>query len=40
MGVGWGGVVEMGGRWGMEVGSAGVGSRDGEKRHTTLIEQQ
>ena len=28
-----------GGRWwGREVGSAGVGWRDGEKRHTTLIE--
>ena len=24
-----------GGRW---VGSAGVGGRDGEKRHTTIIE--
>ena len=26
------------GRWGREVGSAGVGWRDGEKRHTTVIE--
>ena len=25
-------------RWGREVGSAGVGWRDGEKRHTTVIE--
>ena len=25
-------------RWGKEVGSAGVASRDGEKRHTTVIE--
>ena len=24
--------------WGREVGSAGVGWRDGEKRHTTVIE--
>ena len=24
-------------RWGREVGSAGVGRRDGEKRHTTVI---
>ena len=32
---------KMGGggwRWGREVGSAGVGWRDGEKRHTTIIE--
>ena len=30
----------QGGGWrpGMEVGSAGVGWRDGEKRHTTVIE--
>ena len=30
------------GRWegGREVGSPGVGSRDGEKRHTTVIEYQ
>ena len=27
-----------GGRWGREVGSAGVGWRDGEKRQTTVIE--
>ena len=26
------------GEGGMEVGSAGVGWRDGEKRHTTVIE--
>ena len=25
-------------RWGQEVGSAGVGWRDGEKRRTTVIE--
>ena len=25
-------------RWGREVGSPGVGWRDGEKRHTTVIE--
>ena len=25
-------------RWGREVGSAGVGWRDGEKRHSTVIE--
>ena len=25
-------------RWGTEVDSAGVGWRDGEKRHTTVIE--
>ena len=25
-------------RWGREVGLAGVGWRDGEKRHTTVIE--
>ena len=25
-------------RWGREVGSAGVGWRDGEKRHTTVTE--
>ena len=25
-------------RWGREVSSAGVGWRDGEKRHTTVIE--
>ena len=25
-------------RWGREVGSAGVGWRVGEKRHTTVIE--
>ena len=25
-------------RWGREVGSAGVGWRNGEKRHTTVIE--
>ena len=25
-------------RWGKEVGLAGVGWRDGEKRHTTVIE--
>ena len=25
-------------RWEREVGSAGVGWRDGEKRHTTVIE--
>ena len=25
-------------RWGREVGSAGLGWRDGEKRHTTVIE--
>ena len=25
-------------RWGREVGSAGVRWRDGEKRHTTVIE--
>ena len=25
-------------RWGTEVSSAGVGWRDGEKRHTTVIE--
>ena len=31
----WGG---GGWRWGREVGSAGVGWRDGEKRHTTIIE--
>ena len=24
--------------WGREVGSAGVGWKDGEKRHTTVIE--
>ena len=29
---------EGGWRWGREVGSAGVGWRDGEKRHTTVIE--
>ena len=27
-----------GGRGGREVGSAGGGGRDGEKRHTTVIE--
>ena len=26
------------GRWGREVRSAGVGWRDGEKRHTTVTE--
>ena len=25
-------------RWGREVGSPGVGSRDGEKRHTTVFD--
>ena len=25
-------------RWGREVGSVGVGWRDGEKRHTTILE--
>ena len=25
-------------RWGREVGSSGVGWRDGEKRHTTVVE--
>ena len=25
-------------KWGREVGSAGVGGREGEKRHTTVIE--
>ena len=29
---------EEGGGGGREVGSAGVGCRDGEKRHTTVIE--
>ena len=27
-----------GGGWGRKGGSAGVGWRDGEKRHTTVIE--
>ena len=27
-------------RWGREVGLVGVGWRDGEKRHTTVIESQ
>ena len=30
--------IKGGWRWGREVGSAGVGWRVGEKRHTTVIE--
>ena len=31
-------IKEGGWRWGRERGSAGVGWRDEEKRHTTVIE--
>ena len=31
-------IMVGGWRWGREVGSAGVGFRDGEKRHTIVIE--
>ena len=34
----WTGSGRGGWRWGREVGSAGVGWRDGEKRHTIVIE--